>query len=295
MESLPKIADKARVPLDIDVHPYMTDHCFEGRAVLPAVEAMKLLATSVKTLKPDVDTACLTKAKFDKFLYLPPGSKHIAAFNDISVYENGDITTRLLTKTTSKKNRITRTKEHASICITKNVKEIPHLPFAAVTVPEDGAFIIHAEKIYSDLVLFGPAYQNILDNLLLSEDGASAKLRAPALLPQDGMSGLLGSPFPLDAAFHAACAWGQRFARFVAFPVAFEKRVIFKKTAPKKTYLTRVIPVRATSDLLVFDILIYDSSGVVFENVSGIQMRDVSAGRMKPPQWIMTDSRKRQK
>jgi hypothetical protein len=40
-------------------------------------------------------------------------------------------------------------------------------------------------------------------------------------------------------------------------------------------------------DLLVFDIWIYDGSGNLFEGAYGVHMRDVSAGRMKPPQWII--------
>jgi len=34
---------------------------------------------------------------------------------------------------------------------------------------------------------------------------------------------LLGSPFPLDAAMHAACVWGQRFGGIVPFLLALKK------------------------------------------------------------------------
>ena len=42
-------------------------------------------------------------------------------------------------------------------------------------------------------------------------------------------------------------------------------------------------------DQLVFDIRIYDGGGNLFEGAYGVRMRDVSAGRMKPPQWIINN------
>ena len=148
---------------------------------------------------------------------------------------------------------------------------------------------IPPDKIYSDLVPFGKAYRNIHDQLIISENGATARTHArsvnkPALNFAD-----TGSPFPLDAAFHAACVWGQRYAQTVAFPVRIEKRVIFKPTQPGTTYLSRIIPVRKRPELLTFDIWIYGHDGNLYEGARGVQMRDISAGRLKPPRWIMED------
>jgi hypothetical protein len=46
MGRLPEITEQIRLPLKIQVPPYLMDHQFEGRAVLPAVEAMEILAAS---------------------------------------------------------------------------------------------------------------------------------------------------------------------------------------------------------------------------------------------------------
>ncbi|MFV9646580.1 MAG: hypothetical protein ACNYWU_12220, partial [Desulfobacterales bacterium] len=99
----------------------------------------------------------------------------------------------------------------------------------------------------------------------------------------------LGSPFPLDAAFHAACAWGQRYSAVVGFPVGFDKRIVIQPTRPGDSYTCLILPVNVTTDLLAFDIWLYDLNGILFEAVSGVQMRDVSAGRMKPPQWVISN------
>lgn len=289
MEDLSQVVENVRLPVDIAVHPYLLDHCVEGNAVVPAVETMQALAAAVKTLKPDADVDCMSDARFDKFLYVQPGSERIAAISDIAFHENGDITAKLLTKIRSKKTTISRIKEHASIRFSRNEREIRHLPLDLASALEGIVFDIPADRIYRDLVPFGPTYRNIRGILHISEDGAIANLRARVNSFDRGMPRLLGSPFPLDAAFHAACVWGQRFARFVAFPIGFEKRVIFKRLRSGGNYIGRIVPARTEPNLLVFDAWIYDSEGLLFEAVSGILMRDVSAGRMKPPQWVVAE------
>ena len=148
---------------------------------------------------------------------------------------------------------------------------------------------IPAEKIYNELVPFGEAFRNIHGRLIISEDGATAKTHARFVDKSTPNFADSGSPFPLDAAFHAACVWGQRYAKTVAFPVGIEKRVIFKPTQPGTTYLSRIIPVRKCPELLTFDLWIYGTDGTLYEGVCGVQMRDVSAGRLKPPRWILED------
>lgn len=73
----------------------------------------------------------------------------------------------------------------------------------------------------------------------------------------------------------------------VAFPVGVAKRLIVKPTRPGNTYISTAIPVQTDSEVLVFDIYIYDEDNTLFEIALGVQMRDVSGGKMKPPEWIM--------
>jgi len=45
--------------------------------------------------------------------------------------------------------------------------------------------------------------------------------------------------------------------------------------------------VNVNHESLIFDCPgIYDLDGIMYESISGIQMRDVSQGRLHPPQWI---------
>ncbi len=286
MEGLPQIIETVRLPIHIQVHPYLLDHRFEGKAVLPAVETMQLLANTVKSFRPIRDITGITDARFNKFLNIEAGITEIAAFCDMTFFENGDIDAALITKRRSPKSTITRANEHGGICFPSRAPVMPKPPLDPAEVLNGACFEIPAEKIYRDLVPFGTAYHNIHGQLRISENGATASTHALPVKATAVNCADMGSPFPLDSAFHAACVWGQRYAQVVAFPIGIEKRVIFEPTIPGTSYLSRIVPVRKKSDLLTFDIWIYGKDGQLFEGAWGVQMRDVSAGRLKPPRWI---------
>ena len=286
MEDLPQIIESVRLPVDIDIHPYLMDHRFEGTAVLPAVEAMQVLARSVQRVAPAVDICHMTEVRFDRFLHLQPGTTKIAAVCDMAVFENGDIAAALQTKHKSEKTSIGRIKDHVSLRFPRIRPYVADIPIDLAAALEGICLEISSDQIYRELVPFGPAYHSITESLYISEDGAIARICAPSSHASPDNPGPLGSPFPLDAAFHAACVWGQRYAQTVAFPVGIDQRVIFQRTQPDETYFSRIHPVRTESDVLIFDIWIYDQNGCLFETIEGARMRDVSAGRLKPPQWI---------
>ena len=286
MGDFPKIIESMQLPVDIDIHSYLMDHRFEGRPVLPAVEAMLVLARSVQRVAPAVDICRMTEVRFDRFLHLPPGTSKIAAVCDIAVFENGDVAAGLQTKHKSEKTSIGRIKDHVSLRFSRIRPDVAPIPIDLAAALEGICLEISSDRIYRELVPFGPAYHSISGSLYISEDGAIARICAPPSHAGIRNPGPLGSPFPLDAAFHAACVWGQRYAQTVAFPVGIDQRVIFRRTQPGETYFSRIHPVRTESDGLIFDIWIYDENGYLFENIGGAHMRDVSAGRLKPPQWI---------
>jgi hypothetical protein len=288
MENLPRITDSIRLPLSIPIPACLMDHHIEGHAVLPAVIAMELLGEKVNVFQPDMDIAVMNQARFDKFLYLHADQDRIEALVDIDLYENGSIRAGLMTKNPIKTSSMVRIKAHATVqysCRKTSVSAV--LPaFSGTPFSLGGITIaISADRVYRDLVPFGPAFRSIQDKLILSEQGAVARIKAPAA-SGNRMSVLLGSPFLLDGAYHCACVWGQRYAGMVAFPVGFENRTVWKPTRPETTYVCRVFPAENRTDLLVFDLCIVDENNVLFESSRGVCMKDVSAGRLKPPQWI---------
>jgi len=293
MENIPRIIDTVRLPVVIPVHAYLRDHHVEGRAVLPAVKAMQVIGETLRRFRPDADVSVMIHGRFDKFLHVPSGTDQITAFVDIDTYDNGDIGASLLTKNQVKKSSMTRIKEHARVNYPRNPSGFADQPpdslsdlFSALK----GICIeISPERIYRELVPFGPAFHSIQGGFFISEQGVIAGIGTPAAYVGQRLSDSPGSPFPLDAAYHCACVWGQRYARMVAFPVGFEKRTIWHHARPEDAYFCRILPVETHPDQLVFDIWIADENGVLFESSRGVCMKDVSAGRMKPPRWITAD------
>ena len=285
--SIPIPDETVILPVKITVRPYLHDHRFEGNSVFPAVEAMQVLAQTVKKFAPRIDITVCTGASFDKFLVVDPGTKDINALCRISILENTDVTAVLQTKTRLKSASFTRTKEHVIVNFPRVKPQVDNYSDKALRLLGTDCLEISPGQIYSELVPFGPAYHNISQNLAIGKDGALAIIRAPRFSVPVDKDLRLGSPFVLDAAFHAACVWGQRYCGIVAFPVAVDRRIIARPTQPGETYRCKVIPTGNEPGLLKFDIFIYDEDNTFFESACGVRMRDVSAGRMKPPAWII--------
>jgi phosphopantetheinyl transferase len=285
MGNIPQVNNTDRIPVTITLHDHLADHHFMGTPVLPAVEAMEILAAEALAADAKASLDLLAQAEFRKFLPIDPSQEMMKAQAQIHPAADGRLRAALVTRTRSPKAAITRTKEHAAMTFGRAADDACPTPLDVAAAPEGVCETVGRNEIYRELVPFGPAYRNIAAPVWLSDDGALALIRCPDLPCCSGTSHL-GSPFALDAAFHAACVWGQHYHKMVAFPVAVDKRRIVRPTEPNGTYYGRVIPRRTDPDLLVFDIWLLDRSGRMFEIVQGVQMRDVSRGRLQPPQWI---------
>jgi len=284
MKDHSRMRERIRLPLVIPVLPYLKDHHFEGNSILPAVEILQRLAGSVQAYRPDAYVRCMRAASFDRFLYVEEKFQVIEASHELEVYESGRIVSTLITIGKVKGTTMTRTKIHAVVSFMPVEESIAGPPMD-FTSAWDGIFYkVPSRKLYSDLVPFGPSYQNVDGDISLSEHVAMACVHAAN---HPAPSKPLGSSFPLDGAMHTACAWGQRFRHVVAFPVGFEKRFISDPTVPGETYLCTILPVPGNGESLKFDIWIHDSSGNLREEVRGVIMRDVFGGRVRPPDWIV--------
>ena len=273
-----------RHPLEIEVGDYLLDHRFEGRCVLPAAEALNVLAMVVHEYFSNWDMVCLTEARFPRFLIIPPEIHRLPVIVEIDHTPKGGISAGLMTSMRSRTGGISRNLEHARVEFSLANSSSISVPFLTdVGNPDGQGFTIPVVSIYPRLIPFGTAYRNIIGPVSLSPLGASASLFGGDQRKEDD---LLGSPFPFDAALQMACIWGQCFTEHVPFPVGFEKRVIYQKTKKGGFYLGRIIPVAVEQNPFLFDALIIDSQGSICEEILGIQMQDVSQGRLHPPSWI---------
>jgi hypothetical protein len=287
MEIISGVKKKERYPLEINTYPYLQDHYFEGQAILPAVEALIIMTTVAAANFPQVNVCLQRQARFPRFLSIDPQEQIKKVFADIGEAADGSLSITISTMAKAKTGAISRRLEHAYVEFSaSSAKENPAPPSPNWNRLGGECINVPAAAIYRELVPFGKAYQNIVGDLSLSPQGAIADLYGGEGEANDD---LIGSPFPLDAALHAACSWSQRYTGIVGFPVGFEKRIIYRKTKKGSQYIGRIIPVDVSREPLIFDAFIYDLNGIIYESVNGIQMRDVTHGRLRPPDWIKAD------
>ncbi len=283
--SSPKpVNEKVRLPLAIPVHAYLKDHCFYGKIILPAVEILQHLAASLQSCRPDAPVRSMRSASFDRFLQMDPDSEVINACHELEANDAGGYSSKLMMTTAIAGTTMKRTKVHAMVDFTNPEMAGAPLPMDLASALEGPCLEISAEALYGELVPFGPAYRNVTGSLFLSESGAIGQVSGA---DHPSLQAPLGSPFPFDAALHAACAWGQRFRQIVAFPVGFEKRMIWEPTKPGELYHCRIMPVSSTRHVLRFDIWIHDLKGILHEEIRGVAMKDISDGRIRPPEWVL--------
>ncbi len=269
----------------INMQPWCRDHSLAGQPVLPAVESLVLLAEAAQTFYPKIDTRQMQDGRFARFLELPVGRQQIEVTVELEKVENG---LRAELHSRQQVGKFFRRLEHARVffshqpdCtkITKITEPTANTANDDRYHPAGQPFTVAKEDIYKKLIPFGSSYQNVLTADLFA-DGVIATLRTPNItLPQT--SALAGSPFLLDAAFQAACIWGQRFTDFMPFPVGFKKRRILQTARPGQLYQGRIAAIGHSKNELLFDLDILDQDRTRVEQVQGLQMRAISKDRIK--------------
>lgn len=258
------------------------DHRFMDRPVLPAVYALSIIGNAVLEHFPDIDICSQSKAAFFRFLPMEKPDALLEAKVEIVPKENG-VAAKLITITKARASGITRQKLHVEITFDEGRKIQP--PFADEACCLEGVCLrLDPGYLYESMVPFGPAFQNVSGPIFLSENGAVAVVTAGQI--NAGFNLPFGAPLALDAAFHVACAWGQRFAGFVGFPVGFEKRTVYKTALPDRKYFCRAFPVERKNRSLFFDLWLFDQDGSPVDGVLGLEMADISKGRLAVPEWI---------
>lgn len=270
-------------PVKLEIAPYLRDHCFDGKAVFPAVEALITLARFVKSDYPQAVLHDQRSALFPRTLPVETDGESLDA--QIAIEESAEgISVSLQTFIKINNTAIGRTLDHARVTFAgRTVFPGADISFRTARKMENRCIQIPAVSVYRELIPFDASYQNITGDLTVSKEGVLADIQGGSGAADDDT---LGSPFVLDAAMHAACVWGQRFAGVVAFPVGFDRRMIYKTTKKGGTYCARINPVNAGREVLTFDLWIFDQDGLIHESVSGLRMRDITGGRMRPPVWI---------
>jgi len=306
---LPEIGEE-RIPVAVELPGFLADHCYDAKPVLPAVEALQTLARAVRDFDETRDVYSSCKARFLRFLVPPLAAGRMDVGALLAPRADGGVHARLVTTRPAGTSGMTRSVEHVAVTFGTGERPEPLAADIAAAVEGVGSTIPSA-RLYGEMVRFGPSFHNAADPIVLTSSGATARLRCPGLRPAVGP---LGSPFPLDGAFHVCCAWGQSYADKVTFPVGYEARHILRPARVAGDYFCRIFAVspttaggepastapgtqsrrrpevpgrmvRAGRRLLRFDVWIYNLEGELAEVTLGLDMEDVSRGRLRPPEW----------
>jgi hypothetical protein len=281
MEELPRSDRRVRAPLTVPVLPYWRDHCLGAGAVLPAVEALQILARS---LPAGAGTPLVQEeASFPHLLVLAPDQEEITLYSEQDSEAGGRGWARLLTLRQGRQGAWCRAIEHACLRFSSATAARQERAAWAGPAERGEAFVFPASRLYEELVPFGPAYRNTVGEVCLDPQGAWAQVTGGE---KAGAEGPLGSPFPFDAAMHLACAWGQRYRGQVTFPVAFRRRQIFAPTQTGKSYLCQVSWRGEDARGIYFDLALSTAEGERAEQVEGLAMRPLARERRQPPAWI---------
>lgn len=278
------MSDPVTKSVTINTPVHLFDHRLIDQAVLPAVYAMSFLANIVRKEFKDIDLRSISKARFLRFLQMEEPGSSIEAQVEMKQTENC-VTAALYMTAIAGKSKIRRRKDHVELSFGPDSKLQPP-PIDTACNVEDSCYCLPPGPLYESMVPFGQAFQNVTGKVLLSRNGAVATVKAGQI--DAGFSLPFGAPLALDAAFHVACAWGQRFAGFVGFPIGFKRRKVFQPAEKDQLYYCRLFPIGKKKDSLFFDLWLFDKEGNPVDAVAELEMADVSKGRMTAPDWIIT-------
>ncbi len=284
MGVLSPLMDRISRKVQLEIQPWFRDHCFAGRPVFPAVESLLLLAEEARSRFPTLNIQAMEKGRFSRFLEIPSETDQLEVIVELEETKNSVVRAGLFSRMQT--GTFVRLVEHGSVYFGAGKNR--EWEAIQIKLPvEQQSFTISGDRLYRELIPFGPAYRNLLE-VDIFPSGVVAEIQTPAYCGRE-VEQDLGSPFLLDSALHAACAWGQRFAGCVPFPVGFISRHVVFPVQPDNQYRAVVKVVVGRGTELEFDIDLVDSRGEPVEYLRGVQMRDVSGGRLQVPDWVRND------
>lgn len=258
--------------ITIWVQPWLRDHRVAGRVVFPAVESLLLLADVVRQEVPSASVWVMEQVRFARFLEIPDGCPGLPVQVECGPVGRDAVRARLLSRL--RLRSMSRMVVHGEALFSAARRPVPESPATQGMVVGRMDSSVSRERIYGRFVPFGPTYQT-LQELSLAGQAAWGRLQAPGLPLAAGAARVLGSPFPLDGAMHAACVHGQGIVDFVPFPVAIARRIVYRPTGPGQEYAVQVRLLSRQGDELSYDLVIADPGGTVHEIVQGLRMRNI--------------------
>ena len=104
-----------KIPLSVPIPDYLRDHCYEGRVVLPAAEALQILAGSLPEDLPHCNPLLQEAGEFSRLLPLDPEADTLNVFHEIALSSDGRRQSRLTTLHSGRQTQLNRRMTHVSV------------------------------------------------------------------------------------------------------------------------------------------------------------------------------------
>ena len=255
----------------------MRDHRIAGKATVPAVELLELLGAGRGRARGARSKGRLSlgHARGELPQFLPADEIERCTF-EVALQPRAAGIRATLRSRIALAGGMQRSRVHAEATFGTASPELAPPPALA------GDFVVPAERIYRELITFGPRYCNLHGEVRLGQAGGTGTVRSPA--PPRSPAPMAGCPYLLDAAMHLACVWGQRYACFVAYPTGFAARVLSRPVAAGQRRCI-VAPRNVGPRQLLCDLWLTDEQGAVCDAIAGLAMSPLAAGA-PPPAWM---------
>jgi hypothetical protein len=267
------------LPVTLAALPELADHTIRGRATVPAALLLDLLVRNVTDARTATSPLVLRDAIFPRFL---PADEIERCTFEIALEEMlGDDKVCIRATLVSRialAGGISRARTHAAVTFGGSAGSMPEPPAKIAYDVE-----VSADRVYSELIPFGPRYRNLHGSIQLGREGGTAWVRSPE--PASPAPSRAGCPYLFDSAMHLACLWGQRYAAVVAYPTGFGARVIASSLAHGQRRCV-VAPNTIEPHGLTFDLWLTDENHRVCDTIVGLTMVPL-AGGTQPPAWIV--------
>jgi hypothetical protein len=262
---------------DLPPMPYLSDHAISGKAIVPAVELLDLLLHVVDQQGwPLRAPLTMGDVSFPRFL---PADELSRCTFEVALADGarGGICATFASRI-ALPGGMRRQRVHAQATFGAEAAPVSAPPAASAV-----EYQIPAERVYRELVRFGPHFCNLRGTLGLAPNAAWATVESPT--PPHPRPSRAGCPYLLDSAMHLACVWGQRYAGLVAYPTAFASRTVLAPIPHGKRHCTavaRTIEPRR----LTFDLWLADEHNRLCDAIAGLVMVPLAADP-PPPAWIV--------
>ncbi len=255
--------------------PFLKDHAFNGRIVVPAVLLLEMMAQNAKLLFPEHQLTKVNSIDFKGILNLKEDLEMkviteivCSELNSDSAVIEGMIYYELMNQRLQMKRRKVIAKFEAILRPVDYIGEQENVfPFFPVS-----DLIIEKEEIYPDLVGIGESFNHLDSVLQLSpEKGITGQLikrnTKENQIPRDQY--LLGDLFIRDSAYHLASIFGNHVVG--GFNIPFHMSDIhFNKSLGDKSYFCAAHILEHTDTESAYSLKIVDEKGSVAESYGRI-------------------------